>query len=101
MAERGQITEDGLTHARAERKAYVAGYRLSELRQRAAMTQAQLARAMDVSQARISAMERGDLDTLTVASVRGYVDALGGTMHLVASLDDVDITLDLPTQPAA
>lgn len=101
MVERGQITDEGVARARAEQEAYVAGYRLAELRQRTGITQVQLAHAMGVSQARVSAMERGDMDTLTVATIRAYVDALGGTVRLVASLDDTDVTLRLPSQPAA
>lgn len=99
MVARGQITEEGMAAARAEREAYVAGYRLAELRKRTGKTQVQLAEDMGVSQARVSAMERGAVDTLTVATVRAYVDALGGSVRLVASLDDTDVTLRLP--PAA
>lgn len=96
--ERGHVTEEGVAAARAEQDAYVAGYRLAELRTRTGMTQAQLAEAMGVSQARVSAMERGAIDTLTIASVRAFVGALGGTVRLVASLDDIDVSLRLPTQ---
>ncbi len=98
---RGQITEEGIAAARAAQDAYVAGYRLAELRHQTGMTQTQVAEAMGVSQARVSAMERGDVDTLTIASVRAYVDALGGTVRLVASLDDTDVTLRLPSRSAS
>ncbi|MGH3518299.1 MAG: helix-turn-helix domain-containing protein [Haloechinothrix sp.] len=64
------------------------------------MTQTRVAGAMGVSQARVSAMERGGVDTLTIASVRAYVGALGGTVRLVASLDDTDVTLRLPSRSA-
>lgn len=94
----GQITEQGVAEARAEREAFVAGYRLAELRGHTGMTQVQVAEAMGISQARVSAMERGDLATLTVATVRGYVDALGGHVRVVASLDDTDVTLQLPAE---
>ena len=75
--EEGRVTHDALVRAQVEQDAYVAGYRLAELRGKAGMTQAQLAEAMGVSQARVSAMERGEVDSLTVASVRGYITALG------------------------
>lgn len=97
LLERGQVTIESVTAARAEQDAYVTGYHLAELRKHAGMSQTQVAAAMGVSQARVSAMERGGLDTLTIASVRGYVNALGGTVRLVASLDDTDVTLRLPT----
>ena len=44
-------------------------------------------------------MERGEVDSLTVASVRAYITALGGTVRIVASLDDTDVTLRLPVDP--
>lgn len=92
----GKVTEESLAQAKVELDAYIAGYRLAELRHKTGMTQVQVAEAMGVSQARISAMERGDVDSLTIASVRGYVTALGGTVRIVASLDDTDVTLRLP-----
>ncbi|MGH3814425.1 MAG: type II toxin-antitoxin system RelE/ParE family toxin, partial [Pseudonocardiaceae bacterium] len=60
--ESGQVSPDALAQAQVVQDAYVAGYRLAELRGKAGMTQTQLAEAMGVSQARISAMERGELD---------------------------------------
>ncbi len=42
---------------------------------------------------------RGEVDSLTVASVRAYITALGGTIKIVASLDDTDVTLRLPSDP--
>jgi len=99
VLESGRVTHDGLVRAQVEQDAYVAGYRLAELRGKAGMTQTQLAEAMGVSQARVSAMERGEVDSLTVASVRGYITALGGTVKIVASLDDTDVTLRLPGDP--
>jgi DNA-binding transcriptional regulator YiaG len=75
--ESGQVTQDALTRAQIEQDAHVAGYRLAELRGKAGMTQTQLAEEMRVSQARVSARERGDVDSLTVASVRAYITALG------------------------
>ena len=64
--EAGRVSQDALAQAQVEQDAYVAGYRLAELRGNAGMTQTQLAEAMGVSQARVSAMERGELDSLTV-----------------------------------
>jgi len=95
----GQISEQALDQARAERDAYVTGYRLAELRAKTGLTQAQVASAMGVSQARVSAMERGDVRSLTVASVLAYITALGGRVRIVASLDDTDVTLRLPDGP--
>lgn len=97
--ESGQVTPDAQAQAQVAQDAYVVGYRLAELRDKAGMTQTQLAEAMGVSQARVSAMERGEVASLMVASVRSYITALGGTVRIVASLDDTDITLRLPDDP--
>ncbi len=97
--ESGQVTHAALTRAQVEQDAHVAGYRLAELRAKTGMTQTQLAEAIGVSQARVSAMERGHVESLTVASVRAYITALGGTVRIVASLDDIDVTLRLPGDP--
>jgi hypothetical protein len=53
---------------------------------------------MKISQARVSAIERGEVDSLTVASIQSYVSALGGSVDLVAILDDTAVSLRLPVQ---
>jgi DNA-binding XRE family transcriptional regulator len=83
-----------------ELEAHVTGHRLAEVRKKAQVTQVELARRMGIGQPRVSAIERGDIETLTVASVRSYVEALGGTVLLVASFDDTDIRLQVPESAA-
>lgn len=90
------ITEADKAEARRITEAYVTGYRLGELRRQANVTQVELAEAMGIGQPRVSAIERGDIDSLTVASVRAYVEALGGSVRMVAHFDDTDITLRVP-----
>jgi DNA-binding XRE family transcriptional regulator len=98
------FTEEEVQAAEREVDAYVTGYRLAELRKKAGITQVDLARRMGIGQPRVSAIERGDIETLTVASVRSYVEALGGTIRLVAHFDDADsdtdITLRVPEKAA-
>lgn len=93
---RGQVTEESLAEARAEQDAYETGYHLAELRKQAGMTQKAVAKALNVSQARISGLENGDLNALTLASVRRYLSAIGGSVRLVASVDDTEVTLRMP-----
>ena len=50
------------------------------------MTQAELADALGVSQARISKIEHGEISGIDV--VRAYVAALGGSIDVVARLGD-------------
>ncbi len=77
-------------------EAHMTGYRLAELRKQTGVTQVELAKLMGIGQPRVSAIERGDIETLTVASVRSYIEALGGGVRMVARLNDTDLTLRVP-----
>jgi DNA-binding XRE family transcriptional regulator len=68
------------------REAYVRGHQLAEMRTAAGVTQAELADALGVSQARISKIEHGEISGIDV--VRAYVAALGGSIDVVARLGD-------------
>ncbi|MGP4019161.1 XRE family transcriptional regulator [Saccharopolyspora sp. 5N708] len=94
------ITPEQQELGRQITEAYVTGYRLAELRKNAQVTQIELAKRMGIGQPRVSAIERGDIETLTVASVRCYVEALGGTLRLVARLGDTDVVLQVPETAA-
>ena len=72
--------------ARERREAYLRGHQLAEMRTAAGMTQAELAQALGVSQARISKIEHGEISGIDV--VRAYVAALGGSIDVVARLGD-------------
>ncbi|MCL2464751.1 MAG: helix-turn-helix transcriptional regulator [Micrococcales bacterium] len=66
-------------------------YRLRELRRNApsgALTQEDLARMLDVSQARVSRLERGDLTHTQIGTLRRYAEALGG--QLVVQIQTAD-----------
>jgi transcriptional regulator with XRE-family HTH domain len=56
------------------------------MRTAAGLTQAELANALGVSQARVSKIEHGDISGIDV--VRAYVAALGGTFDVLARLGD-------------
>ena len=72
--------------ARERREAYLRGHQLAEMPTAAGLTQAGLANALGVSQARVSKIEHGDISGIDV--VRAYVAALGGTIDVVAQLGD-------------
>jgi transcriptional regulator with XRE-family HTH domain len=63
------------------------GYHLAQMRKQRGMTQAEFARVMAVSQARVSRMEHGDLEKMQVESVAAYVAAIGGHLRLVADFE--------------
>ncbi|BCJ74262.1 hypothetical protein CS0771_38060 [Catellatospora sp. IY07-71] len=64
----------------------VRGWRLAEMRKRRGLTQEQVAERMGVSVARISQIEKGDVATRDVLS--RYIDAMGGTLRLIADFGD-------------
>ena len=76
--------EAGQALAVERREAYVRGHLLAEMRQASGLTQADMGKALGVSQARISQIEHGEMSGIDV--IRAYVSALGGTLEFVASL---------------
>ncbi|HZX04215.1 helix-turn-helix transcriptional regulator [Kribbella sp.] len=72
--------------ARARLDAYSRGHQLAEMRKAAGVTQAELAKLLKVSQARVSKIENGEVSGIDV--IRAYVTALGGSVDLVATLGD-------------
>ncbi len=62
--------------------------RLFELRHGEAISQAELAGRLDVTQGAISKLEHSD--DVRVSTLRQYLDALGARLELVAVFDDED-----------
>lgn len=74
--------ERGREELRAEQR----GYQLAQLRKNAGLTQVQVAAAMGISQARVSQIEHGKITELD--AVRAYIEALGGTVEVMARVGD-------------
>jgi predicted XRE-type DNA-binding protein len=66
----------------------IRAYRLAEVRRNRSLTQREVADAMGVSGPRVSDVERGNLDTVSVSVLRAYVEALGGRLKVTAEFDD-------------
>ena len=66
----------------------IQAYRLRELREREGFTQVVLAERLSITQNRVSRIEHGDLDRTKIDTLRRYVSALGGTLHLDAQFGD-------------
>jgi DNA-binding XRE family transcriptional regulator len=62
--------------------------RLAEVRKDLDMTQTQLAERMHVSQARVSAIENGEVDATEVGTLKKYIAALGGRLEIVFDFGD-------------
>jgi predicted XRE-type DNA-binding protein len=68
-------------------------YRLAEVRRRQHTTQVEVAKAMGVSQARVSRIEKGQLQRSEVDTLAAYVQALGGKLKIVADFGDESYVL--------
>jgi len=86
----GRDVDAARAEAESRTEAYVLGYRLSELRDQAGLTQSEVAERMGVKQPRISAIEKGDPGQMEIETLRRYIAALGGRLRLVAGFDDHD-----------
>lgn len=68
--------------------AEVRAYRLRELREKAGLTQAQLAARIGVGQRQVSKIEHGDLDSARIGTIRSYLEAVGGGLAIEYVLGD-------------
>lgn len=68
-------------------------YRLREIREEQCVTQKELAERMDLTQPTISALESGDLDRSGLATLKAYVEALGGTIEVTATFGNRKLVL--------
>jgi DNA-binding XRE family transcriptional regulator len=71
----------------------VRAYRLRELREASSLTQVELAQILNVSQNRISRLERGDLERSQVDTLRRYVEAIGGSLRIEVELGEERIPI--------
>lgn len=71
----------------------VRAYRLRELREALHLTQVELADLLEVSQNRVSRLEHGDLERTQIDTLRRYVEAVGGHLHVEVEIGDRRIQL--------
>jgi predicted XRE-type DNA-binding protein len=92
---RGTLNRDPerVAAARSVAEAEVLAYQLVALRKEAALTQSELSKTMGVSQRRVSAIERGQLESFELDTIKNYVEALGGHVRVVADFGDRSFTL--------
>jgi predicted transcriptional regulator/plasmid maintenance system antidote protein VapI len=62
------------------------GESLKEMRKLSGLTQAEMAKRLDVGQASVSKVEKGRAD-VQVSTIQKYIEALGGTLQLNAAFD--------------
>ncbi|TQF03497.1 helix-turn-helix domain-containing protein [Kitasatospora acidiphila] len=89
----GPEDEDAVDTHRGRMLAEVRAHRLAEARKKREMTQKSVADAMGITQARVSAIERGALRRAELSTLEAYVSALGGKLEIVADFGDERIIL--------
>ena len=73
--------------------AEVRAHRLAELRRACGLNQESMAERLQISQSRVSRIERGQLEQAQVATLKAYVEALGGELEVSARFGDERITI--------
>ncbi|EME97200.1 helix-turn-helix transcriptional regulator [Streptomyces mobaraensis NBRC 13819 = DSM 40847] len=74
---------------RAASTARIRGHELAGLRRTAGFTQAEVAAVLGVSQARVSQIEHGQVDSLD--TLRAYAAVLGGEVSVIVQRGDVSV----------
>lgn len=85
--------EDRVAEQRARNDAEVRAYRLREVREEQGLTQVELAERMHVTQPTVSQLEGGEIDRAGLSTIKAYVEALGGTVEVVADFGDRKLVL--------
>lgn len=92
LISRGATPED-FAKARQATAEKIEAYELAQERKRRRITQTQVAQSMGVSQARISEIENGDLNSARLDTIRRYAKSLGA--KLVISFKWPDKTIEI------
>jgi DNA-binding transcriptional regulator YiaG len=71
----------------------VRAFRLKDIREQANLSQSSLADELHVSQNMVSKLERGDIERTQLDTLKKYIEALGGELHLEATFGDVTYRL--------
>jgi predicted XRE-type DNA-binding protein len=87
------LDEQGVDEARERLDDRIRAYRLTEVRKGQHVTQAEIAQRLGVGQPRISQIERGDLNRAELATLRAYIEALGGQLEISATFGEQRIRI--------
>jgi predicted XRE-type DNA-binding protein len=88
-----ELTNEDMVHAREVTDDHVRAWHLAQVRAEQDRTQEEVAHVMGVRQPRVSAIERGELDVVTLSTLHAYVRALGGSLRVVADFGDREYRL--------
>lgn len=88
---RARMSPERRAHNDHETQMLLAEMALQDLRQALDLTPAQVAEVMAIKQAKLA-----ETSEVYVASLRQYVEALGGQLKLVASFPDREVVINQP-----
>jgi transcriptional regulator with XRE-family HTH domain len=80
----GLVDEAKVAEHRTRALAELQAYRLADVRKAQHLTQVEVAQVMEVTQSRVSQLEKGSLEASEIGTVRKYVEALGGHLRVMA-----------------
>jgi hypothetical protein len=86
---RGKMSPEDQARSAARTESMLVEMQLQTLRKSRNVTQVMVAQSMRVEQAAVSKVEHRD--DMYVSTLRDYIEALGGTLKLVASFPEGDI----------
>ena len=86
---RNSMTPEAQARSAAMAEGMLVEMQLQELRKSRHFTQVQVAQALSVEQTAVSKLERRE--DMFVSTLRDYIKALGGELHMVASFPDAEI----------
>ena len=89
----GRIDERRVAAHRDRLEGEIVAHRLAEIRKARGLSQQDVARAMGVTQSRVSRIESGDIAKSELSTITAYVRALGGDVHVVAAIGGDEIVV--------
>ena len=87
------LDEDAVARRRAQFETDVRAYKLAEVRRRQRITQQDLAHLLGISQSRVSQIERQSIDDTVLSTLAAYIEALGGSVRVVADFGGEQVVL--------
>lgn len=89
----GLIDEQNVSNAKKLMHEEIVAHKLADIRKRHGVSQTELAKEMGVKQPRVSAIERGNLESTEYGTLKSYVEGIGGKLKIVADFGDESIVV--------
>jgi predicted XRE-type DNA-binding protein len=86
---RAKLTPEAQARSAALAEGMLVEMQLQELRKSRKFTQVEVAQALEIEQTAVSKLEHRE--DMFVSTLRDYVKALGGELHMVATFPDAEI----------